>query len=65
MHEMHFIEEMTVIACQQNNCLTPAGALQAQKSAQEEQRQKRWQQLESAASKKLHSSASAISNAAR
>ena len=65
MHEMHFIIETAVIACQQNNCVTSTGALQAQKSAQEEQRQKRWQQLENAASKKLHSSASAISNAAR
>lgn len=65
MHDMHFIEETAVIACQQNNRVTSAGALQAQKSAQEEQRQKRWQQLESAASKKLHSSASAISNAAQ
>ena len=39
--------------------------LQAQRSAQEEQREKRWQQLEQAANKQLHSSASLIGNAAR
>ena len=38
---------------------------QAQKSAQEEQRQKKWQQLEQAANKQLHSSANLIGNAAR
>ena len=65
MHEMRFIDETADMSCQQSNCVTSAGALQAQKSAQEEQRQKRWQQLESAASKQLHSSASVISNAAR
>ena len=40
-------------------------SVQAQKSAQEEQRQKKWQQLEEAANKELHSSATLIGNAAR